>query len=118
MPQKPESIFFVKNLLTLSLEVIKGALEAVEKAGVKLMVGFNRRFDPNFLKIKQLVAEGKIGDPHILKITSRDPAPPPAEYSAVSGGMFMDMTIHDFDMARYITGSEVTEVLYKSSSTR
>ncbi len=68
-----------------------------------------------FLKIKQLVAEGKIGDPHILKITSRDPAPPPAEYSAVSGGMFMDMTIHDFDMARYITGSEVTEVYTKAA---
>jgi len=59
--------------------------------------------------------DGKIGDPHILKITSRDPAPPPAEYSAVSGGMFMDMTIHDFDMARYIVGSEVTEVYVKAA---
>jgi len=101
---------FCEKPVDLSLEVIQGALEAVNKAGVRLMVGFNRRFDPNFLKIKQLVEEGKIGDPHILKITSRDPAPPPAEYSAVSGGMFMDMTIHDFDMARYIAGSEVTEV--------
>ena len=101
--------------MDLSLDVIKGAIEAVEKAGVKLMVGFNRRFDPNFFKIKQLVVEGKIGEPHILKITSRDPAPPPAEYSATSGGMFMDMTIHDFDMARYITGSEVTEVYAKSA---
>ena len=101
---------FCEKPVDLSLKVIQGALEAVKKAGVKLMVGFNRRFDPNFLKIKQLVEEGKIGDPHILKITSRDPAPPPAEYSAVSGGMFMDMTIHDFDMARYIVGSEVTEV--------
>jgi myo-inositol 2-dehydrogenase / D-chiro-inositol 1-dehydrogenase len=101
---------FCEKPVDLSLEVIKGALDAVKATGVKLMVGFNRRFDPNFLKIKQLVTEGKIGEPHILKITSRDPAPPPAEYSAVSGGMFMDMTIHDFDMARYITGSEVTEV--------
>src|SRR5665647_3525936 len=101
---------FCEKPVDLSLAVIQGALEAVKKAGVKLMVGFNRRFDPNFLKIKQLVEEGKIGYPHILKITSRDPAPPPAEYSAVSGGMFMDMTIHDFDMARYIAGSEVTEV--------
>ncbi len=101
---------FCEKPIDLSLEVIQGALEAVAKAGVKLMVGFNRRFDPNFLKIKQLVEAGKIGVPHILKITSRDPAPPPAEYSAVSGGMFMDMTIHDFDMARYIVGSEVTEV--------
>lgn len=106
---------FCEKPVDLSLEVIKGAIKAVTTAGVKLMVGFNRRFDPNFSKIKQLVGEGKIGDPHILKITSRDPSPPPAEYSAVSGGMFMDMTIHDFDMARYITGSEVTEVYAKST---
>lgn len=106
---------FCEKPVDLSIEVIKNAINEVEKAGVKLMVGFNRRFDPDFLKIRQLVADGKIGDPHILKITSRDPAPPPAEYSAVSGGMFMDMTIHDFDMARYITGSEVTEVYAKSA---
>jgi myo-inositol 2-dehydrogenase / D-chiro-inositol 1-dehydrogenase len=101
---------FCEKPVDLSLDVIKGALIAAKNAGVKLMVGFNRRFDPNFMKIKQMVTDGKIGDPHILKITSRDPSPPPAEYSAVSGGMFMDMTIHDFDMARYIVGSEVTEV--------
>jgi myo-inositol 2-dehydrogenase / D-chiro-inositol 1-dehydrogenase len=106
---------FCEKPVDLSLEVIKGAISAAATAGVKLMVGFNRRFDPNFLKIKQLVADGKIGAPHILKITSRDPAPPPAEYSAVSGGMFMDMTIHDFDMARYIAGSEVTEVYTKAA---
>jgi myo-inositol 2-dehydrogenase / D-chiro-inositol 1-dehydrogenase len=101
---------FCEKPVDLSLDVIRGAIDAVKAAGVKLMVGFNRRFDPNFLKIRQLVAEGKIGQPHIIKITSRDPAPPPAEYSAVSGGMFLDMTIHDFDMARYIAGSEVTEI--------
>lgn len=106
---------FCEKPVDLSLEVIQGALDAVEKAGVKLMVGFNRRFDPNFIKLKQMVTEGKIGDPHILKITSRDPAPPPAEYSAVSGGMFLDMTIHDFDMARYMVGSEVTEVYTKAA---
>ena len=106
---------FCEKPVDLSLEIIKGAIKAIATAGVKLMVGFNRRFDPNFLRIKQLVVDGKIGDPHILKITSRDPAPPPAEYSAGSGGMFMDMTIHDFDMARYITGSEVTEVYTKAS---
>jgi len=106
---------FCEKPVDLSLEIIKGAIKAIATAGVKLMVGFNRRFDPNFLRIKQLVVDGKIGDPHILKITSRDPAPPPAEYSAGSGGMFMDMTIHDFDMARYITGSEVTEVYAKAS---
>ncbi|TAL66976.1 MAG: inositol 2-dehydrogenase [Bacteroidetes bacterium] len=106
---------FCEKPVDLSFEVIKGAIKAATSAGVKLMVGFNRRFDPNFSKIKQLVIDGKIGDPHILKITSRDPAPPPAEYSSVSGGMFMDMTIHDFDMARYIVGSEVTEVYTKAS---
>jgi myo-inositol 2-dehydrogenase / D-chiro-inositol 1-dehydrogenase len=106
---------FCEKPVDLSLQIIKGALKAVETAGVKLMVGFNRRFDPNFLKIKQMVVDGKIGEPHILKITSRDPAPPPARYSAVSGGMFMDMTIHDFDMARYIAGSEVTEVYTKAA---
>ena len=106
---------FCEKPVDLSLEVIQGALKAVEEAGVKLMVGFNRRFDPNFAKIKQLVVDGKIGEPHILKITSRDPAPPPAEYSAVSGGMFMDMTIHDFDMARYIVGSEVTEIFVNAA---
>ncbi len=106
---------FCEKPVDLSLDVIRGALDAVDKAGVKLMVGFNRRFDPNFLKLKQMVVDGKIGEPHILKITSRDPAPPPAEYSAVSGGMFLDMTIHDFDMARYMVGSEVTEVFVKAA---
>lgn len=106
---------FCEKPVDLSIEVIKGALEAVKKANVKLMVGFNRRFDPNFKKIKQMVVDGKIGEPHILKVTSRDPAPPPAQYSAVSGGMFLDMTIHDFDMARYIVGSEVVEVYTKAT---
>lgn len=106
---------FCEKPVDLTLEMIRKALDAVNKAGVKLMVGFNRRFDPNFSKIRQLVAAGRIGDPHILKITSRDPAPPPAEYSAVSGGMFMDMTIHDFDMARFIVGSEVTEVYTRAA---
>jgi myo-inositol 2-dehydrogenase / D-chiro-inositol 1-dehydrogenase len=101
---------FCEKPVALSLDVIRQANDAVKKAGIKMMVGFNRRFDPNFMKIKQLVEEGKVGEPHILKITSRDPAPPSPEYAAVSGGMFVDMTIHDFDMARYITGSEVTEV--------
>jgi myo-inositol 2-dehydrogenase/D-chiro-inositol 1-dehydrogenase len=92
------------------LAKIDAALEAVEKAGVKLQIGFNRRFDPNFRKVRAMVADGKIGDPHIIRITSRDPAPPPVSYVKVSGGMFLDMTIHDFDMARYLSGSEVEEV--------
>jgi myo-inositol 2-dehydrogenase/D-chiro-inositol 1-dehydrogenase len=94
----------------LSLSRVLETLAVVDKHNVKLMLGFNRRFDPNFLKIRELVKAGKIGDPHILKITSRDPGPPPAEYLKSSGGMFLDMVIHDFDMARYIMGKEVTEV--------
>ena len=74
------------------------------------MVGFNRRFDHNFRRVHDLVQAGAIGTPHLLHIISRDPAPPPAEYVKVSGGIFLDMTIHDFDMARYLTGSEVTEL--------
>ena len=101
---------FCEKPIDLDLTTIQNAIDVVDECGVKLMLGFNRRFDSNFRKIKQMVAEGKIGDPHILKITSRDPAPPPAEYVAVSGGMFLDMTIHDFDMARFIVGSEVEEV--------
>ncbi|NLK07489.1 MAG: inositol 2-dehydrogenase [Firmicutes bacterium] len=88
----------------------KKALAAVRKAKVKLQLGFNRRFDPNFQKIHTLVREGALGEVHSIKITSRDPAPPPISYVKASGGIFMDMTIHDFDMARYLAGSEVTEV--------
>jgi myo-inositol 2-dehydrogenase/D-chiro-inositol 1-dehydrogenase len=101
---------FCEKPIAYDLEKIDAALDAVEKAGVKLQIGFNRRFDPNFRKVQTMVAEGKIGTPHIIRITSRDPAPPPISYVKVSGGMFLDMTIHDFDMARYLSGSEVEEV--------
>jgi len=101
---------FCEKPIDHNLEKIDAALEAVEKAGVKLQIGFNRRFDPNFRKVREMVAEGKIGKPHILRITSRDPAPPPIDYIRVSGGIFLDMTIHDFDMARYLVGSEVREI--------
>jgi myo-inositol 2-dehydrogenase/D-chiro-inositol 1-dehydrogenase len=101
---------FCEKPIDLDLVRIDAALEAVKQAGVKLQIGFNRRFDPNFRKVRQMVAEGKIGKPHIIRITSRDPAPPPVSYVKVSGGMFLDMTIHDFDMARYLSGSEVVEV--------
>ncbi len=106
---------FCEKPVDLSIDKIKKAIEAVEKAGVKFQVGFNRRFDHNFKKVRDLVLQGKVGDPHIIKITSRDPAPPPAEYVKVSGGMFMDMTIHDFDMARYLSGSEVEEVYVQAA---
>ena len=101
---------FSEKPLDFDLDRIDKALQAVEDAGVKLQVGFNRRFDPNFRKVKEMAAEGRIGEPHILRITSRDPEPPPLDYVKVSGGIFLDMTIHDFDMARYITGSEVEEI--------
>ncbi|MFV1858510.1 MAG: inositol 2-dehydrogenase [Anaerolineales bacterium] len=101
---------FCEKPLDFELSRIDDALEAVEAAGVKLQVGFNRRFDPNFRKVREMATEGKIGEPQILRITSRDPEPPPLEYVKASGGIFLDMTIHDFDMARYITGSEVEEI--------
>ena len=101
---------FCEKPIDLRLEKIDAALDAVEKAGIKLQIGFNRRFDPNFRKVRTMVSEGKIGELQILRITSRDPAPPPLAYIKVSGGIFLDMTIHDFDMARYLSGSEVEEV--------
>lgn len=101
---------FCEKPVDTNPENIKEVIEAIKKAGVKFQVGFNRRFDDNFKAIKDAVLEGKIGEPHIIHITSRDPAPPPISYVKVSGGMFMDMTIHDFDMIRYLSGSEAVEV--------
>jgi myo-inositol 2-dehydrogenase / D-chiro-inositol 1-dehydrogenase len=101
---------FCEKPLDLDLARIDTVLEAVAKAGVKLMMGFNRRFDPDFAHVRSEVARGAVGRPHLLRITSRDPGPPPIEYVKVSGGMFMDMTIHDFDMARFVMGREVEEV--------
>ncbi len=101
---------FCEKPIDFDLTRIDRALAAVDEHGVKLQIGFNRRFDPNFHRVRELVASGKIGQPHLLRITSRDPAPPPIEYIKVSGGIFLDMTIHDFDMARYLIGSEVEEV--------
>ncbi|WZL72086.1 inositol 2-dehydrogenase [Clostridiaceae bacterium 35-E11] len=108
---------FCEKPVDLSVEKVEAVLAAVKEAGVKFQVGFNRRFDHNFRKVKELIEANKIGDLHIVKITSRDPAPPPAEYVKVSGGIFLDMTIHDFDMARYLVGSEVEEV-YVSAAVR
>jgi myo-inositol 2-dehydrogenase/D-chiro-inositol 1-dehydrogenase len=101
---------FCEKPIDFDVDKIKDALEAVKKAGVKFQIGFNRRFDHNFKAVRDIVQSGKIGDPHIIKVTSRDPAPPPIEYVKVSGGIFLDMTIHDFDMVRYLSGSDVEEV--------
>lgn len=100
---------FCEKPIAADLDTIDAALTAVERAGVKLMLGFNRRFDANHRRIKQAIEDGEIGTPHLLHIISRDPSPPPIEYVRVSGGMFFDMTIHDFDMARFLLG-EVDEV--------
>ncbi|HEX9910521.1 MAG TPA: inositol 2-dehydrogenase [Desulfatiglandales bacterium] len=102
---------FCEKPVDLSLERIDQALKAVAASGVKFQVGFNRRFDPSFRKAKELVAAGKIGSPHLLRISSRDPQPPPIEYVESSGGLFLDMMIHDFDMARYLMNEEVAELM-------
>lgn len=101
---------FCEKPIDYDVDRIHQALAAVKKAGVKFQVGFNRRFDHNFKKVRDLIQSGEIGDLQIVKVISRDPAPPSPEYVKVSGGMFLDMTIHDFDMVRYLTGSEVVEV--------
>jgi myo-inositol 2-dehydrogenase/D-chiro-inositol 1-dehydrogenase len=101
---------FCEKPIAHDLAKIDAALAAVQKAGVKLQIGFNRRFDPNFARVRAAVASGEIGSPRLLHIISRDPAPPPISYVRVSGGIFLDMTIHDFDMARFLIGDEVEEV--------
>jgi myo-inositol 2-dehydrogenase/D-chiro-inositol 1-dehydrogenase len=101
---------FCEKPIDFDLKRIDQALAAVEKASVKLQIGFNRRFDPSFKRVRDMVAGGEIGTPHMVHIISRDPGPPPIDYIKVSGGIFLDMTIHDFDMARYLIGSEVEEV--------
>lgn len=101
---------FCEKPLDLTLDKIDAALAAVAGAGVKLQVGFNRRFDPNYMRVRKAIVDGEIGVPQMMHIISRDPAPPPLSYVRVSGGMFLDMTIHDFDMARFLIGSEVKEI--------
>lgn len=101
---------FCEKPIDHDLVKVNRVLKVVEEAGIKFQVGFNRRFDPNFRRVREIVAAGDIGDPHILRITSRDPEPPPVEYVKVSGGIFLDMTIHDFDMARFLINSEIEEV--------
>jgi myo-inositol 2-dehydrogenase/D-chiro-inositol 1-dehydrogenase len=101
---------FCEKPIALDPDRVRQTLDVVEKAGVKLQVGFNRRFDPTFARVRQAVSDGEIGDIHLVKVIARDPSPPPPEYVADSGGMFLDMTIHDFDMVRFLSGSEVEEV--------
>ena len=101
---------FCEKPIDYDIEKIKKLLALVEEKGVKFHVGFNRRFDHNHKAVADAVKDGTIGDPHIVIVSSRDPEPPPASYVAVSGGIFYDMMIHDFDMVRYVTGSEAVEI--------
>ncbi|TMW67731.1 hypothetical protein Poli38472_007403 [Pythium oligandrum] len=107
---------FCEKPIDLSIDVVANAIAEVEKAGVKMMVGFNRRFDANFQRVRQAITSDEIGKLTMLRITSRDPAPPSIEYVKASGGMFRDMTIHDFDMARFLVGEEVDEVYAMTQS--
>ena len=101
---------FCEKPIALDLAQIDRALAVVARCGVQLQIGFNRRFDSNFRHLRETVASGGVGTPEVVRITSRDPAPPPLSYIKVSGGIFLDMTIHDFDLARFLINSEVEEV--------
>jgi len=106
---------FCEKPIDMSLERAKEVVTKVKENNVPMMVAFNRRFDPDFAKVRKSVAEGKIGNIQSLHIISRDPGPPPIDYIQQSGGLFKDMTIHDFDMARFIMGCEVTEIFATGS---
>lgn len=101
---------FCEKPIDLDLQRVRELVLLIDRSKIKFQLGFNRRFDPEFQTLRNLLQSGERGDIHILRITSRDPSPPPLQYIEKSGGIFLDMTIHDFDMARFLTGSEVTEV--------
>ena len=107
---------FCEKPVDMSSARIRQTLERVEKAGVALMIGFNRRFDPNFAALQKRLADGAAGNLELVTILSRDPAPPPVSYIKHSGGLFRDMMIHDFDMARFLLGEDATEVFAVGSA--
>lgn len=107
---------FCEKPIDHDIEKIQQVIEALEGTNLKYQVGFNRRFDHNYEAVQRAVAEGKIGKPEIIKITSRDPEPPSIDYVKVSGGMFLDMTIHDFDMARFLAGCDAEEVYVQGAN--
>ncbi|MDA7428996.1 inositol 2-dehydrogenase [Primorskyibacter aestuariivivens] len=106
---------FCEKPIDLSLPRVRQALKTVEDEGGTLMVGFNRRFDPDFMAVKAAIDAGRVGDVEMVTITSRDPGAPPLDYIKSSGGIFRDMTIHDFDMARWLLGEEVESVMAQAS---
>ena len=101
---------FCEKPISLDLAEVDQALDTVAAGGSRLQIGFNRRFDPAHRAVRDAVAAGTLGSLHLVRISSRDPAPPPIAYIEVSGGIFLDMTSHDIDMARFVTGSEIVEV--------
>ncbi|OQP87606.1 inositol 2-dehydrogenase [Rhizobium rhizosphaerae] len=101
---------FCEKPVDLDAERVRACLQVVEETGAKLMVGFNRRFDPHFMAVRQAIEDGRIGAVEMVTIISRDPGAPPVEYIKRSGGIFRDMTIHDFDMARFLLGEEPVTV--------
>lgn len=101
---------FCEKPVDLTVERVRTCIDAVETNKVSCAIGFNRRFDPLFSDLKQAIVAGQIGDIEIINITSRDPSPPPSDYIKVSGGLFKDMMIHDFDMARWLLGEEPVAV--------
>ena len=106
---------FCEKPLDLDVATAAESLTVVEEHQVPLCLGFNRRHDPSFDRLKQEVLNGNLGDVEVVSITSRDPAPPPVEYIAHSGGLFKDMMIHDFDMGRWLLGEEPVEVFASGS---
>lgn len=106
---------FCEKPIDLDLAKVDACLDEVKRSGVPLLLGFNRRFDPHFRTVRDAVRQGEVGDVEIVKITSRDPAPPPPAYVKVSGGIFRDMMIHDLDMARFLLGEEPVEVFATGS---
>lgn len=106
---------FCEKPLDLNADTARRCLAAVDKAGVLLCLGFNRRHDPTFDRIRQQIDSGRIGDVEVVSITSRDPSPPPVDYIRRSGGLFRDMMIHDFDMARWLLGEEPVHVFASAS---
>ncbi|SLM61870.1 MULTISPECIES: inositol 2-dehydrogenase [Dickeya] len=107
---------FCEKPVHLDIARVRDCLKVVEQQGVPLFVGFNRRYDAQFRRVHTLAREGAIGKTESLMVISRDPSPPPAEYVRVSGGMFRDMTIHDFDMVRFIMGEEPVSVFAQGSN--
>jgi myo-inositol 2-dehydrogenase / D-chiro-inositol 1-dehydrogenase len=106
---------FCEKPLDLDHRRAEACVAVARECGAPLMVGFNRRFDPNFARLERQIRQGRIGRLELLTITSRDPAPPPIDYVRRSGGLFRDMTIHDFDMARWLLGEEPVEVFAAAS---